>query len=148
MGGNYDLTASIPDGNRDRLVAMARGVVERRFGLSIAWEQRLERVYVMTVAKEPSRHLRPAKDDDAGGTGGGEQSIFGSGRTMRGIARTFEDLLNTPIIDNTNLSGKYDYSATSELPETERVFDLARQLGLELVQEERSIEMLVVRKVQ
>jgi uncharacterized protein (TIGR03435 family) len=147
-GGNYDLTASIPDGNRDRLVAVARSAVERRCGLSIAWEQRLERVYVMTVAREPSRHLRPAKDDDAGATGGGEQSIFGSGKTMRDIARTLEELLNTPIMDNTNLVGKYDYSATSELPGTERVFDLARQLGLELAQEERPVEMLVARKAR
>ena len=67
---------------------------------------------------------------------------------MQDIASAFEGLLNTPVVDGTGLKGKYNYSASSKLSESEAAFDLAHQLGLELKEAEKPIEMLVVRKIQ
>jgi uncharacterized protein (TIGR03435 family) len=67
---------------------------------------------------------------------------------MDEIASAFEGELQTPVINETQLKGKYDYSASSRLSEPEFAFDLAHQLGLELTKVSRPIEMLVVRKVQ
>src|SRR5215471_9792814 len=80
-------------------------------------------------------------------SGGGESSIIGTVQTMRDIAREFEGLLNTPVIDSTNLNGKYNYSALSKLSKPESAFDLAHQLGLKLTEATRPIEMLVVRQL-
>jgi uncharacterized protein (TIGR03435 family) len=67
---------------------------------------------------------------------------------MKDIAGAFEGLLNIPVVDETGLKGTYNYSALTKLPAAEAPFDLAHQLGLELTEAERPIEMLVVRKVQ
>ncbi len=81
-------------------------------------------------------------------SGGGQMSIVGTAQTMQDIAHAFEGLLNVPVVDETGLKGKYNYSVLSKLSEPEAAFDFAHQLGLELTQAERQIEMLVVRKVQ
>ena len=74
--------------------------------------------------------------------------IIGTAQAMQDIAGVFEGLLNTPVIDGTGLKGKYNYSVMSKLSESEGAFDMAHQLGLELTEAERPIEMLVVRKIQ
>jgi uncharacterized protein (TIGR03435 family) len=65
---------------------------------------------------------------------------------MQEIARRFEDMLQTPVIDQTRLPGRFDYSATSELTEPASFFDMAHQLGLQLTEAEWPVVMLVVRK--
>jgi uncharacterized protein (TIGR03435 family) len=78
----------------------------------------------------------------------GQESIIGTAQGMPDIARTFEDLLNVPVIDETRWQGKYNYSVSSKLTGSEAAFDMAHQLGLELTEVKRPIEMLVVRNVQ
>ena len=73
---------------------------------------------------------------------------MGTAQKMEHIASVFEGLLNTPVIDSTNLKGKYNYSALSKLSKAESPFDLAHQLGLELTEEARPIEMLIVRQLK
>jgi uncharacterized protein (TIGR03435 family) len=67
---------------------------------------------------------------------------------MQEIARVFEGMLNTPVIDSTDLKGKYNYSASNELSGTESALDLAHQLGLELTEAMRPLQMLVVRQLK
>ena len=67
---------------------------------------------------------------------------------MQDIARAFEGLLKVPVVDGTGLERKFNYSASSKLSESGAAFDMAHQLGLELTEAERPIELLVVRKVQ
>jgi len=66
---------------------------------------------------------------------------------MGDIARQFQDLLKTPVVDETGVKRKYNYSASSNLPQPEAVFDFAHQLGLELSLAARHVEMVVVRSV-
>ena len=72
----------------------------------------------------------------------------GSYRNERSTSPESPGELQTPVINETQLKGKYDYSVSSKLSEPEFAFDLAHQLGLELTKVSRPIEMLVVRKVQ
>jgi hypothetical protein len=56
-----------------------------------------------------------------------------------------QDLLGVPVIDETGMKGKYDYSATTKLAGSEAAIDLARKLGFDLEPAERPVEMLVAR---
>ena len=146
--GNYDVTAHIPVGDREQLLQVVRDAVERHFGLRVEREERMQRVYILTALPDVSPQLQPAISDGEWMCGGGQGSIIGTAQSMQDIARAFEGLLRVPVVDGTGLKRKFDYSASSKLSESEAVFDLARQLGLELTEAERPIEMLVVRKVQ
>jgi uncharacterized protein (TIGR03435 family) len=145
--GRYDVTAHIPMANPDLLRKLVRESVERHFGLRIEMETRMQHVYSLTAAQTPSSHLQPARQDDVWMVGNGQRSIIGTAQTMQEVARHLEGWLNAPVIDETGLKGKYNYSASSSLPDSEAVFEMAHQLGLELVPADRPIEMLVVRKV-
>jgi uncharacterized protein (TIGR03435 family) len=146
--GNYDVTADMPGIDRELLLRLIREAVERQFGLRVEREERMERVYMLTTLRNPSPRLQPAITGEKWMCGGGQGSIIGTAQTMQDIARAFEGLLNAPVVDGTGLKGSYNYSAWSKLSRSEAAFDLAHQLGLELTEAERPIEMLVVRNVQ
>lgn len=145
---NYDVTAHIPVGDHEQLLQVVRNAVERHFGLRVEKEERMQRVYILTVLPELSPQLQPATSDEEWMCGGGQGSIIGTAQSMQDIARAFEGLLEVPVVDGTGLKRKFNYSASSQLSESEAVFELARQLGLELTEAENPIEMLVVRKVR
>ncbi|MGD1091959.1 MAG: TIGR03435 family protein [Bryobacteraceae bacterium] len=146
--GNFDVTAHIPVDNHELLTQILREAVEKQFGLRVDREQRTQRVYMLSVPGNPSSKLQPAIGEERVMSGGGQGSIIGTAQTMEDIARALEGLLNVPVVDETGLKGKYNYSALTKLPAAEAPFDLAHQLGLELTEAERPIQMLVVRKVQ
>jgi uncharacterized protein (TIGR03435 family) len=146
--GNYDVTADMPGIDREPLLQLIREAVERQFGLLVEREERMERVYMLTTPQNLSSQLQPAINGEKWMCGGGQGSIIGTAQTMQDITRAFEGLLNAPVVDGTGLKGSFNYSALSKLSQSEAAFDLAHQLGLELTEAERPIEMLIVRNVQ
>jgi len=146
--GKYDVTAHIPVADRDQLLEVVRMAVEKHFGLRVGTEVRMQRILRLTTSGKPSPQMQPAKNGDKWMRGGGLDSMIGTTQEMEDIASEFEGLLGVPVVDETGLQGNYNYSASSKRPQPEASFDMAHQLGLELTEAERTIEMLVVRKVQ
>jgi uncharacterized protein (TIGR03435 family) len=146
--GSYDVSARIPVADHVQLTQIVREAVEKQFRLTIDKEERLQRTYRLTVLGKPSSQLQAAAASDSWMSGGGQGSLIGTAQTSEDIVRTFEDLLEVPVVDGTGLKGKYSYSASSTLSGPDAAFDLAGQLGLNLTPAESPIEMLVVRKVQ
>jgi uncharacterized protein (TIGR03435 family) len=144
--GNYDVTAIIPGVVGEMLLQFVRDAVERQFGLVVEKETRVEKVYLLSALQNRSPQLQPAINSETSMSGGSDSSIVGTAQTMQDIARVFEGLLNTPVIDSTDLKGKYNYSASNKLSGTESALDLAHQLGLELTEAMKPIEMLVVQQ--
>jgi len=144
----YDVIAHLPVSDSGLLLDLVRQEVASYFGLNIYKEERPQRVYVLTATARHSKQLRPAKKGEEAMCGAGERSIAGTAQLVESIAAGLEDLLRNPVIDQTGMKGKYDYSAASELSGPEAAADIAHQLGLELTPAEQTIEMLVVRKVQ
>ena len=146
--GSYDVAVHIPAEDRNALATLVREAIERHFKLSVQKEKRIERVYVLTAARSASSEMRPAQSGEQRMSGGGEGSIVGTAQNLQEIAEAFEGLLGSPVVEETGLSGRFDYSASTSLSGTEGAFDLAHQLGLDLAQSERPIEILVVRQVE
>lgn len=146
-GGNYDVSAHIPEDNGNLLLRMVREAVEKRFGLEIQEEMQSRHAYIMTAAHASSQ-LRVASSSETRMSGGSAQSMIGVTQSLREIAASFESSLDVPVINRTSLDGEYDYSAASSLPYPSSVFDMADQLGLKLTEADMPIEVLVVRKVR
>jgi uncharacterized protein (TIGR03435 family) len=141
----YTVSAHIPVSGYDLLLKLCREAVEKHFELLIDRELRVTRAYVMSASTRPSTHLQAAREDEQEMTGGGEGSIIGTHQTTRNIAATLQDLLGIPVVDEADMNGNYDYSATSSLAGSEAALDLARQLGFDLKPADRPVEILVAR---
>jgi uncharacterized protein (TIGR03435 family) len=69
--------------------------------------------------------------------------------SMDEFARALEDGLHRPIVDETKLTGIYDFKVEGEARTTEEFLRMLRnQLGIALTPTQRSIEMTVVRVVE
>ena len=65
------------------------------------------------------------------------------------LCRALEEGLHSPVLDETGLTGLYDFSVQGDAQETEEFLNLLRnQLGLVLTSTQRSIEMTIVRLVE
>jgi uncharacterized protein (TIGR03435 family) len=145
---SYSVSAHIPVSDYDLLLKLCQESVEKQVGLLIDREMRVTRAYVMSVSAQASTHLQVAHGDQQEMTGGGEGSIIGTRQTTDNIAAALQDLLGVPVVDETGMKGKYDYSATSHQAGPEAAFDLASQLGFDLKPADRPIEMLVGKSAQ
>jgi uncharacterized protein (TIGR03435 family) len=145
---NYNVTARIPFADLDLLRRLVREAIEKRFGLTIEKEMRMQPIYSLVTAPSASARIQPAEEDDICMSGGGQASLIGTAQSMQDIARALEGLSGRPVIDETGLKGKYNYSVSSKIPRPEVVFDFADQLGLKLTPAERQIEILVVRQLK
>jgi len=130
------------------LLQFVRGAVEQQFRLVVEKETRMEKVYLLSALQSRSPQLQPAINSEEWMSGGSDSSIIGTAQTMQDIARVFEGVLKTPVIDCTDLKGKYNYSASNKPSGTESALDLAHQLGLELTEATRPLQMLVVRQLK
>jgi uncharacterized protein (TIGR03435 family) len=146
--GSYDVTAHIPVADREVLLQVVREAVEQRFGLRVEKQEQIKTAYLLTALPKPTPQLQASKSDEQRMSGGGQGSIAGTAQSMQEIASVLEQWLNVPVIDGTGLKGKYNYSASSKSSGPGAAFDLAHQLGLDLVKTERPIEMLIVRSVK
>jgi uncharacterized protein (TIGR03435 family) len=69
--------------------------------------------------------------------------------SMDDFCRALEEGLHSPVLDETGLTGLYDFSVQGDAQETGEFLNLLRnQLGLVLTSTERSIEMTIVRLVE
>ncbi len=109
-------TAERPS-SEDQVRRMVQSLLEDRFRLRVHRETRQVPVYALVVGKKgPS--LAPAKDASIyGGLGDIEVrpgQLFGRGTTMAMLAMILTDNLERPVIDQTGLSGHYDFDVTYE----------------------------------
>ena len=146
--GYYDVTAQMPVADRALTVHLVQEAVEKHFGLLVEKEVRTVRIYVLKAAGHSSPQLQPAKTAEEWMSGAGQESIIGTAQSMEDFARVFEGLLNIPVVDETGIKESYNYSASSKLSQPEAALDQAHQLGLELTESERPIEMIVVRRAR
>ncbi len=143
--GNYDVSAHTPVANPEVLLKTVQQALQQRLHLSIDFETRTERVFVMTASGATAPGLQPAAEADTGMIGVGGNSIVGTAQTMYQVASALEGLLHVPVIDETGRIGNFNFAAYSKASPSEAPFDLARQLGVQLTAADRPVDMLVVR---
>jgi uncharacterized protein (TIGR03435 family) len=177
----FDITAKAetpPTVDQARL--MLQSLLEERFGLGVERELRERETYVLTRAERdwrPGPDLHRAPDgckavrppDAATGTAisislppqpsSGARPSFGAAcSTTAGLARQLERTLKTTIIDETGLTGMWDYvvahsglqpSTSSATVDDRPSFFVAlqEQLGLKLERRKGQVSVLVIKSV-
>lgn len=162
----FDIEAKVADGVQARglqQLSLIRSLLEDRFQLKVHRETREAPVFNLVVAKNGSK-LKEAVDKDGPGSssmrGGPDAAeMTGTGNSIEDLIRRLEPQVGRPVIDNTNLKGKFDFKMTfnprplvsadsSKQSAAPDIFTaLEEQLGLKLESARGPVEVLVVDSV-
>lgn len=169
--GKYDIDALPPDSSPSRKLAaqsatptaeqrqMLQSLLRDRFGFRFHWETKEGDVYFLTRGTKPLR-LEPPRHTDAGWRGavvmkpGGvvDGEAFGMNISMANLAVLLGGDLKIPVIDQTGLSGAFDFHVDPSIPDNQDmeagVFAAVDHLGLKLKRGKGQIRTLVIDQVQ
>lgn len=168
----FDLTATLPeDVDPSQMQSILVDAIERRFGLEIAPQSRTMEVYILTAPNGPGaamkRHVARLSAAEVAGLGGsdaadddpGKVTVFGQdctdkgsnsgivveASTMADFRRTLEPDLDRVLLDETHLSGSFDFTVSKYTSQQELFARLHDELGLVVTPAERSVTVLAVR---
>lgn len=170
----YDVTLNLtPDTDADAIQQLLAQAIQRKFGVTISPETREMDVYVMTAPNGPGSHLRrhgrvtlsklvsANKDDEATDDAGqitfygrncsgqvSSQGIAASAGSIAEFRRTLEPDLDRVLLDETHLTGAYDFKLANYTG-ADQLFTLMQQrLGITVTPAHRQVTILTVRPTQ
>jgi uncharacterized protein (TIGR03435 family) len=168
----FDINArAATDVRREEILLMIQTLMETRFSLAIKKEQPVREVYVLRVTRADGRlgpDLRKSPDDCSTRptspreiaarmpkpSSGARPSFAGTCEQIAAIARALERRLQTAVVDDTRLTGLWDFAVVHgnlqaipepNVDEAPSLFiALQEQLGLKLERERRPIDVVVI----
>jgi uncharacterized protein (TIGR03435 family) len=144
--GSYDVAVQAPMKLADQFVSLLQRTIEETFNLSSRRETREMDVYVLTVADPSNGGMAPTKTPKSSGWSHDQVGISAINVSVGGLASTLELQLKQPVVDETNLTGRYDYRLDMDWKASEEtvVAAVRKQLGLALTPAKRKVEVVVV----
>lgn len=138
---------------------MLQRLLRDRFGFKFHFESKEGEVYLLTRGRKPLQ-LTPPKDPEAdpravvvmkaGGIDDGE--AFGTNTTMEYMAHRLSGYLRLPVVDETGITGSYDYDLPTVDPENHdmatAVVSVVNRLGLTIKRGRGPIQTLVIDHVE
>ena len=168
----YAIQAKAPQGSVSdaQIWLMVRRLLEDRFQLKVHRETKELPVYALVVGKSGPK-IQAVKDSLVqGGIGVGRGSIAARSATIANVAIALSRLLGRPVVDETQLSGNFDFklhfdqssvglpfsgprqesdaSAQSDATEPSIFTAVQEQLGLKLESTKGPVEVLVIDHVE
>ena len=151
--GRFVMEAELPEqkydvavmtGGRPELVEpMFRQIVSAGLGIDAVWEERVVDAYVVGQKGEPK--LKPLPDSARYGYSVSSDSLGAT--DLDGLVDQVARLLERPTVNETGIAGRYQILVKFDAPEPEAIFRAIEDtLGLTVVEEKRTVEMLVVRE--
>ena len=143
----YDFIACLPSGN----TASLRQEIKNQFGLTARTVKVETNVLLLKVKIPNAPGLHPSKTRNGESQGSGPNFFKCKNQSVSGVAGFVENVLEIPVINKTALTQHFDLDLnwSRNDPQHESLkLTLLDQLGLELVPDRETIEMLVVEKVK
>jgi uncharacterized protein (TIGR03435 family) len=146
----FEVAAKAPEGTpAAQLRVMMQRLLTERFHMEVHRETRETPVFVLTAPKVKGA-LHPAPDAEGPGRWSGNGGdLVAKGVSMAEFAELMAGPLHTPVLDRTNLAGRFDFSVSAKIAQPDdsmsAIFTtLEDQLGLKVQREMAPIEMLIV----
>jgi uncharacterized protein (TIGR03435 family) len=142
----YSYLISVNAGQKEALQKTLR----EQFGLSGRLEKRTETVYAFKTRPGEFDGRQPAADSGPSQIRNSDDEMVFQGASIEAFGRSLERILGKPVIDETGLSGRFDFLLTTpelgaDHPDLAQIKTaLAEQVGFDLQSGEREIEVLVV----
>lgn len=142
---SFDVSATAPGASEAQIRGMLQKLLVDRFHLQARHETRDLPLYRLVAAKRGPK-LKPAASEtgppsvksNSGANGGG---LTATGVSMGDFADALSHELNRPVLDQTNVTGRYDISL--QYDET-GIIPAVQQLGLRLESAKEKVDVLIV----
>ncbi|MDE2924902.1 MAG: TIGR03435 family protein [Acidobacteriota bacterium] len=140
----YRVSAIVPKGQESRLLPLLRESLKSSFGLSVYWENQEKEVLVLKRLPREKSELRPSQAAKSSfwfmrGT------LHGTKQTMESLCHAVAEWIGLPVIDETGLSGQYDWELPYQPGDPNvLIAALRKELGLVAEKSRRPIQVLVV----
>lgn len=136
----------VPEKLLEQRFAIMRQHLELYFDYVAIVEQRKRPVNVLRKIKNsPTDILTKSRDDTAPYASYSGKGLSMKNSPMNIVAEFIESQLNLPIIDETGLNETYDLNLVWYNESPQQIHQELNKIGLELVSEERTIKVLVIR---
>jgi uncharacterized protein (TIGR03435 family) len=152
----YDFAVVLPKPERDVMRDLLQQAIQNEFGVIVTRESRATDVYVMTApnGKSPELEEQPAPKTGRSYSSGSSMRTSDTGMQAQGVemaqlARMLEHRLGRPVVNETTLTGRYNFavSGSGRGPEAFTTM-LKEKLGLVLAPATRPVDWVVVRPVR
>jgi uncharacterized protein (TIGR03435 family) len=157
----FEIQATMPEGTpRDTVRLMLQTLLAERFNLKFHRETKELASYALVVAKETPKleaitieEAKNRKVDTPMGARQGVQSASGpgyyaaNGITMENLAGELSLKLQRPVVDATNLTGRYAFTLRWDPQEPEAVAGAIHQCGLKLESRKLPLEVFIVDQI-
>jgi uncharacterized protein (TIGR03435 family) len=136
----------MPKGAESSLEPLLEQAVKASFGLSIRREKIETDVLVLAAPRGLGSKLWRSKDARGKGHSARMSGVYAAGNTdLSTFVQTLEDMAGKPVLDETGLTGRFDWQMEYKDGDAESFMQAVReQLGLDLTAAKREVEVLVV----
>lgn len=141
----YDLSVTVPHGEDSQRWPLVQQSLAATFDLRLERQSRQTYVYVLrSISGQPSKlHAATSASRSAWHQNGKYEFV---GVKAESLTSLIQQLVGSPVFDETNLNGRYDFELTIADKTTTGIVRAVRdQLGLELIPSQRKLDYLVVR---
>ena len=144
--------------------SLTRKLLEERFGLKVHRETKELSVYAITVAKGGEKMARSAgdpngtPDENESSNGGGQITMRMTNMSMGEFAPDLGYFLDRPAVDQTGLTGRYDFQLKWTADESRAPTDgtappglftaIQQQIGLKLEPAKAPVDLLIIDAVE
>ncbi|WP_154859689.1 redoxin domain-containing protein [Cyclobacterium xiamenense] len=139
------LEVIVPEEIGDKRFEIMKQQLDLFFGYQSTIEGRVRPVKILKPIEGRTIEIKesPKESESFASYGGRGLSMKSSSIEM--VASFLESQLDTPVVDETNLKGNYDLELPWYNENPEQIHEELRKLGLEIVDAERTIEVLVIK---
>jgi len=144
----YKVSVVMPKGREEAIYPVFQQAEEAFFGIRTRREIQEVDAFALQASAGKAASLRASQAPKA-------QAWFGRGRIhaekqrLTQLAQTLENFLGRPVVDETGLTGEYDWDLPYNNVDESLLLNAMRdQLGLDVAPVKRMIEMLVVEKAE
>lgn len=140
----YEIVASVPDEQRELLRPMLQQALSAAFGLKVKRETKEMDVLILSLPKTGTHRLRVSADKTDMPIWSDPGVVAGVRTTIPFFTSVLESTLRQIVLDETHLEGLFDISLYWDAKDWKSIKEaVSAQLGLELREEKRPVEVLV-----
>ena len=144
LEARFYFDVSVPPDKKEDLMPTLRSALQTAFGYKVSREMRPKKVYVLR--QKQGAALKVTKSTSPPMSFFKHNGMTAKGSTMAFVAEFLESVLRGIVVDETKLEGTYDFETKWVPGNKESMLKSYEELGLELVEETRNIEILIFSK--
>lgn len=140
----YDVNATLLNDKTEAYKPLVVYAVETALGVKVRQATREVDAYLLTAPKELTGSLKPSSSKSLH-VSSAKGVLAASYADINALAANIERVLNAPVINETNLQGKFDWDIIFDGTDPNSIIDAIRkEFGLELTPVKRQAEVVLV----